>query len=200
MHKKSASPDPKRGVLSKEKFNLLQKIIVRYHREAEKCAAVRAYYAACIMIGAAFEAMLLQMCEVFEEEVAEAVLKLPRKPNGSIERWGLGDLIGVAVAVGWLPTRRGIALAEPGIGELAHLIQRLRNLSHPAIHLRELDEVPLRAGSYRAAYALFDSARDWLWMKFAQGSPVEPNKSPFGPPCRVVVRVPRRRRQHQKSS
>ena len=142
MQKKLPSVHPKRGSFSKEKFNLLQKIIVRYHREAEKCASVRAYYAACIMIGAALEAMLLQICEVFEDEVAEAVLKLARKLKRSIERWGLGDLIGVAVAFGWLPTRRGIASAEPGIGELAHLIQRLRNLSHPGVHLRELDEVP----------------------------------------------------------
>ena len=200
MHKKSSSRDPQRGSLSNEKFNLLRKIIVQYHREAERCASVRAYYAACIMIGAAFEAMLLQMCDLFEDEVAQAVLKLQRKPKGSIEQWGLDDLIRIAVAVGWLPTRRGLDLAEPGIGEMAHLIRRLRNLSHPGVHLRELDEVPLRAGSYRVAYALFDSARDWLWLKFGQGLPVEPNRSPFGPPNRVVVKVPRRRRKREESN
>jgi hypothetical protein len=48
MDKKSSSRDPKRGSFSSEKFNLLQKIIVRYHHEAEKCASVGAYYAACI--------------------------------------------------------------------------------------------------------------------------------------------------------
>jgi hypothetical protein len=200
MQKKPSSDHPKRGSFSNEKFNLLRKVTVRYHREAEKCASVRAYYAACIMIGAAFEAMLLQMCDLFEEEVAQAVSKLSRKPKGSIEHWTLDDLIGIAVAAGWLPPRRGTDLAEAGIGELAHLIRRLRNLSHPGVHLREVDEVPLRAASYRVAYALFDSTRDWLWMKFAEGSPVEPNRSPFGPPNRVVVKVPRRRRKRQKSS
>jgi hypothetical protein len=200
MQKKSSSRDPKRGSLSKEKYNLLRKISIRYHNEAEKCASVRAYYAACVMIGAALEAMLLQMCDLFEDEVAQAVLKLPRKPKGSIEHWGLDDLIEIAVAVGWLPTRRGLDLAEPGIGELAHLIRRLRNLSHPGVHLREVDEVPLRAASYRVAYALYDSVRDWLWIKFAQGAPMEPNRSPFGPPNRVVVKVPRPRRKRQKSS
>jgi aminoglycoside phosphotransferase family enzyme len=78
MQKKSSSRGPKRGSFSNEKFNLLGKVIVRYHREAEKCASVRAYYAACIMIGTAFEAMLLQMCDLFEDEVAEAAMKLPR--------------------------------------------------------------------------------------------------------------------------
>ncbi len=199
MQKKPFSNHAKRGSFSNEKFNRLGRIVVRYHREAEKCAAVRAYYAAVIMIGAAFEAMLLQMCDLFEEEVAQAVSNLSRKPKGSIEHWSLDDLIGIAVAVGWLPPRRGPDLAEAGIGELAHLIRRLRNLSHPGVHLRELDEVPLRAASYRVAYALFDSARDWLWMKFAQGAPMEPNRSPFGPPSRVVVRVPRRRRKRRKS-
>ncbi len=200
MQKKLPSHHPKRGSLSDEKFNLLSKITVQYHREAERCASVRAYYAACIMIGAAFESMLLQMCDLFEDEVAEAVSSLSRKPKGSIEHWSLDDLIGIAVAVGWLPPRRGSDLAEAGIGELAHLVRRLRNLSHPGVHLREVDEVPLRAASYRVAYALFDSARDWLWMKFAGDSPVEPNWSPFGPPNRVVVKVPRRRRKQQKSS
>jgi len=113
---------------------------------------------------------------------------------------GLDDLITIAVAVGWLPPRRGPDLAEAGIGEVAHLIRRLRNLSHPGVHLREVDEVPLRAASYRVAYALFNSARDWLWMKFAKGSPMEPNRSPFGPPNRVVVEIARRRRKRQKSS
>lgn len=199
MHKKSSSRDPERGSFSNEKFNLLGKIIVRYHREAEKCASVRAYYAACIMIGAAFEAMLLQMCDLFEEEVRQAVSNLSRRPRGSIEHWSLDDLIGIAVAVGWLPPRRGPEMAEAGIGELAHLIRRLRNFSHPGVHLREMDEVPLRAASYRVAYALFDSARDWLWMKIDQDSPMEPNRSPFGPPNRVVVKVPRRRRKRQKA-
>jgi hypothetical protein len=198
MQKKSSSRGPKRGSFSNEKFNLLGKVIVRYHREAEKCASVRAYYAACIIIGTAFEAMLLQMCDLFEDEVAEAAMKLPRGPKGSIEHWSLDDLIGIAVLLGWLPPRRGPDLAEAGIGELAHLIRRLRNLSHPGVHLRELGEVPLRAASYRVAYALFDSARNWLWIKIDQGSPMEPNRSPFGPPTRVVVKVTRRRRKRQK--
>lgn len=200
MRKESSLPEPKRGFLSKEKYNLLRKIIVRYHNEAEKCASVRAYYAACVMLGAAFEAMLLQMCDLLEDEVAQAVLKLPRKPKGSIEHWGLDDLIEIAVAAEWLPVRRGRDLAEPGIGEKAHLIRRLRNLSHPGVHLREVNEVPITAAYYRVAYALFDAARDWFWMKFAKGAPMEPNRSQFGPPYRVVVKVPRLRRRRRKSS
>jgi hypothetical protein len=195
----SSFRDPKRGSLSDEKFRRLSKIAVRYEREAEKCASVRAYYAACIMIGGALEAILLQMCDLFEHEVAEAIPTLPRKPKGTIEHWGLDDLIRIAVAVGWLPLRRGPDLAEPGVGELIDLLRRLRNLSHPAVHLREVDEVPLRAASYRVAYAIFDSVRDWLWMKFAPDSPMEVNRSPFGPAKRVMVKAPRRRRTRRKS-
>jgi hypothetical protein len=184
-----------RGSLSKEQFQLLRKILARYYREAEKCASVRAYYAACIMIGGAFEALLLQICDLFKDEAAEAVAKLPKKqrPKGSIEEWYLNDLTRVAVAAGWLPTRRGFDLAEPGVGELAHLIRRLRNLSHPGVHLREVGEVPLRAAYYRVAYEIFNSSREWLWIKFAHGVPMEPNKSPFGPPERV--KLPQRRKK-----
>lgn len=195
----SSFRDPKRGSLSDEKLRLLSKIAVRYEREAEKCASVRVYYAACIMIGGALEAILLQMCDRFEHEVAEAIRTLPRKPKGTIEHWGLDDLIRIAVAAGWLPPRRGPDLAEPGVGELIDLPRRLRNLSHPAVHLREVDEVPLRAASYRVAYAIFDSVRDWLWTKFAADSPMELNRSPFGPAKRVMVRAPRRRRTRRKS-
>lgn len=197
MQKRSSPRGPKRGSLSDDKFHLLSKIAIRYEREAEKCASVRAYYAACILIGGALEAILLQMCDLFEDEVGQAGSSLSRKPKRSIEHWGLDDLIRIAVAVGWLPPRRGPDLAEPGIGELAHLLRRLRNLSHPAVHLRELDEVPLRAASYRVAHALFDSARDWLWMKFAEDSPTELNRSPFGPATRVAIKIPRRRRRQQ---
>jgi hypothetical protein len=187
-----------RGSLSKEQFQLLRKILARYYREAEKCASVRAYYAACIMIGGAFEALLLQICDLFEDEAAEAVSKLPKKqrPKGSIEEWYLNDLIRVPVAAGWLPTRRGFDLTEPGVGELAHLIRRLRNLSHPGVHLREVGEVPLRAAYYRVAYEIFNSSREWLWIKFAQGLPMEPNKSPFGPPERV--KLPRRKKASRR--
>jgi hypothetical protein len=191
MSKQSLATKPKRGFLSKEKYELLRKIILRYHSEAEKCASVRAYYAACVMLGAAFEAMLLQMCDLLGDEAAQALLKLPRKPKGSIEHWGLDDLIEIAVAAEWLPLRRGPDLAEPGIGEKAHLIRRLRNLAHPGVHLREVNEVPITAAYYRVAYSLFDAARDWFWMKFADGASMEPNRSQFGPPKRVVVKVPR---------
>lgn len=199
MHNNSSLREQKRRVLSKEKYELLRKIILRYHSEAEKCASVRAYYAACVMLGAAFEAMLLQMCDLLGDEVAQAILKLPRKPKRSIERWRLDDLIEIAVAAEWLPVRQGPDLAEPGIGEKAHLIRRLRNLAHPGVHLREMDEVPITAAYYRVAYALFDAARDWFWMKFSEGAPMEPNRSPFGPPNRVVVKVPRPRKRRRRA-
>jgi len=114
---KRSSRDPKRGLLSDEKSDLLRKIMVRYFREAEKCRSVRAYYAACIMIGGAFEAVLLQMCDVFEDEVAEAVLRLPEKqrPKGSIEHWGA---VGRSTRVRTnfldsLPERRGFEPSVP---------------------------------------------------------------------------------------
>jgi hypothetical protein len=169
MQRDNSSHHPRRSYFSDEKFQALTKIIEHYHREAEKCASARAYYAACIMIGAAFEAMLLQVLSLFEDEVVEAVRSLPRKPRGPIDRWNLDELIKVAVILGWRPPRRGPDLVEPGIGELADLLRRLRNLSHAGRHLRELDEAPLKVGVYRAAYAIFDSARDWLQMKTGKG-------------------------------
>jgi hypothetical protein len=169
VQKDNSSHHPRRSYFSDEKFHELTKIVERYHGEAEKCASARAYYAACIMIGAAFEAMLLQALSLFEDEVVEAVRNLPRRPRGPIDRWNLDELIKVAIILGWRPPRRGPDLAEPGIGELADLLRRLRNLSHAGRHLRELDEAPLKVGDYRAAYAIFESAGDWLQMKTGKG-------------------------------
>ena len=144
------------------------------------------------MIGSAFEAMLLQICDLFADEVAEALQKLPRnlQPKGSIDHWRLDGLVRVAVAAGWLP--RG-EFDESGIGARADLIRQLRNLAHPGVHLREIGGIRLRSVHYRVAYELFNSAREWLWIRFAPGLPKEPNRSPFGPPERV--RSPQRRKK-----
>ena len=176
MQKDTSSEHPSRGYFSDEKFQALVKIVALYKREGEKSAEARAYYAACIMIGAAFEALLLQALSMFGEEVAEAVRNLPRRPRGPIEHWNLEELIKVAIVLGWRPPRGGAAEAEPGIGELAALLRRLRNVSHAARQLREPDEAPLTAGSYRAAYAIFDSARDWLSSKTGKGPLKEPSR------------------------
>jgi hypothetical protein len=165
VQKNTPAEHPRRGYFSDEKFEALTKMVEQCHGEAEKCATARAYYAACIMIGAAFEALLLQALSLFEDEVAEAVRNLPRRPRGPIDRWNLDELIKVAIVLGWRPPRRGPDPVEAGIGELADLLRRLRNVSHAARHLREPDAAPLKVGDYRAAYAIFDSARDWFRTK-----------------------------------
>ncbi|HYL58888.1 MAG TPA: hypothetical protein VEU51_08455 [Candidatus Acidoferrales bacterium] len=172
----TSSRDPGKGYFSDEKFKALTKMVEHYHSEAEKCASARAYYAACIMIGAAFEALLLQALSMFSDEVAEAVRNLPRRPRGPIDHWNLDELIKVAIVLGWRPPRRGPDPVEAGIGELADLLRRLRNVSHAARHLREPDEAPLKVETYRAAYAIFDSARDWLSMKTNKGPRKKPSR------------------------
>lgn len=194
----NAPPGPDRQ-LSSEEFSLLRKIAIRYEREALKCKSVRAYYAACIMLGAALEAILIQMCDLFQDEVKEAIARLEKKPKGRFDRWGLDDLIKVAVEAGWLPPKRGSKSDEPGVGELIHLVRRLRDLSHPGRHLRELDEAPIRADAFRASYGVYDAARDWLWMKLKHPARLEPNRSPLGPPSRVVVKPRRSRRIARKA-
>ncbi len=200
VQKDTSSGHPRRGYFSDENFRALTKIVEQYHLEAEKCASARAYYAACIMIGAAFEALLLQALSLFEDEVADAVRNLPRRPRGPIDRWNLDELIKAAIVLGWRPPRRGPDPVEAGIGELADLLRRLRNLSHAARHLREPDELPLKVEAYRAAYAIFDSARDWFRMKTVKGPPTEPDKSAPGRAEKVTVKVPRHEGKPQKKT
>lgn len=194
----SAPPESDRQ-LSSEEFSLLSKIAIRYEREALKCASIRAYYAACIMLGAALEAILIQMCDLFKGETKEAISRLEKKPKGHPVRWGLDDLIKVAVEAGWLPRKRGSNSDEPGAGELIHLVRRLRDLSHPGRHLRELEEAPIRANAFRASYGVYDDARDWFWMKLEHRNRLEANRSPLGPPLRVAIKPRRSRRISQKA-
>ena len=47
----------------------LAKIAIFYHREAERCARARCYFTACVIAGAALEALLLSMCYVEDQRV-----------------------------------------------------------------------------------------------------------------------------------
>ena len=81
------------------KSDQLQKIAYRYDREARKCAKARAYLAACILQGAALEALLIAMCLVYTDEVKRTTVYHTKhfrlKRNKALE-FGLNEVVEIA--------------------------------------------------------------------------------------------------------
>jgi len=55
--------------LGPRKFARLNELIGRFDAESERCAKVQAHYAACVLQVAAFEGLLLAMCDGLLDEV-----------------------------------------------------------------------------------------------------------------------------------
>lgn len=136
---------------------MLLKLIGRYRNEAEKAAKARAYYAACITLGAAFEGLLLAMCCMREDDVETYIAKLDPKnrPPKKVERWDLHHMLPVATAFQWLPARAN-KHSRTRLAEWARLIQELRNLVHPGMHIREYPNLKVTKGNWRDAQSIFE--------------------------------------------
>lgn len=77
------------------RFETALRLITRFEKEAGKCRDGQAYFAGCVMVGAALEAMLLVMTRTFPHQVRY-------RGHRVAERKTLGQLIGIAKECGWL--------------------------------------------------------------------------------------------------
>ena len=152
--------------LGPKKSSQLSRLIGRFDKEAERCAAARAYYAACVMQGAVLEGLLISICDCYDDEVRSYLESLPatERPRGQLLRWDLDHLIKIAVALEWLPGRKR-ARGPRKIGDWLLLVKELRNLSHPGRHLRDYPNVTLRKAHYMDSYAIVRAASDHLYAK-----------------------------------
>jgi len=71
------------------------KLIDKYSEEAEKCGKSNAFFAGCVMVGAALEGILLIMTRAFPHQVRY-------RGHRVSERRTLGQLIHLAEECGWL--------------------------------------------------------------------------------------------------
>lgn len=150
--------------LGKKRYWKLVELIGTYDRESERCAKVRAYYAACALQGAALEGLLLAMCDAFIDDVRTVLPTLPpeKRPKGPLTKWSLNDLIVIAKALDWLPSRKS-KWAKPKLGDWTELVKELRNLVHPGRHINSYPKHRMRKGHYSDAYAILRSVTSHLW-------------------------------------
>lgn len=108
-------------------------LIKNFERESRVCAKSKAYYSACVMRGAATEALLLEMAIQNEESVIKAMEELRRKKeirSQNLKRLTLDELLKIAKYLEWLPQYK----YKERLFDLpwwAELIKDTRNAIHP---------------------------------------------------------------------
>jgi hypothetical protein len=96
-------------------FNALLRFLSRARKEVDRCADAKAYLAACVLIGAMTEYLLMTMLRMFPDIVYRRGRKV-REP------WTLKALNDFAKDCGWF---------DQAVFDAAERIRRNRNLVHP---------------------------------------------------------------------
>jgi len=156
--------------LSDDVFSEVIRLARQYHREAEKCQEAKAYLAGCVMIGAAFEAMLLSFANCYPEEASMASAAPRRK--GAVRPlldWSLTNLLVVAKECSWLPS--GLSTdeewdeAKAQIADYGEVIKHIRNLVHPARYVIDFFHKKVTKKYFEAVFEIIEVTNDYLLNK-----------------------------------
>jgi hypothetical protein len=131
--------------------------IDHFEQEAQQCYTAAAYYASCIMIGAAAEGRLLLRClqDPAQTEAARARLRGRGRPHTADPlEWRLDDLINVAEEAGWLRLFESEDFVFNTKGLLHHL-RLTRNLLHSGRHARDKPHVLIGKDAHDDAEAAY---------------------------------------------
>ena len=142
-----------------DQLNALGNLAPLYLQEARACIEAEAHYAAAIMLGAAFEAIMLLLLGADPSDLQQAVDSLPPKqrPKGHLLTWDLNEFIVMARHLNWLPCRR-TTKERQRIGDRVETLREFRNLVHIGRHLREYPRLLLGAPQVRNAERIFEEA------------------------------------------
>jgi hypothetical protein len=153
--------------LSDEVFNEILRLSRQYHREAEKCRDAKAFLAGCILIGGAFEAMLLSFANCYPNEAFDSI-SAPRI-RGRVKPlidWSLANLLTVAKERGWLPsalsTDEDWDEAKAQIGDYGEIIKDIRNLVHPARYAIDMPSKRITKKYLEAVFEIIKVAHEHL--------------------------------------
>ncbi|MDO9368338.1 MAG: hypothetical protein Q7T68_07195 [Sphingopyxis sp.] len=128
-------------------------LIGSFEREAYICAEAEAFYAACVMLGSATEARLLDACLNRSGEVALALSALPKeqqpKQNNPLN-WSLENLVNVSSQAGWIGAIEDDSIVISVSGWLSSL-RETRNLLHPGRHARKKPHISIGPEDYSDA-------------------------------------------------
>lgn len=156
--------------LSDEVFNEIIRLSRQYYREAEKCRDAKAFLAGCVMIGAAFEAILLSFANCYPEEASNSIAA-PRK-KGVVKPlidWSLANLLAVAKERNWLPsalsTDEDWDDARAQIGDYGEIIRDIRNLVHPAKYAIDMPRKRITEKYLEAVFEIIEVTQEYLFRR-----------------------------------
>jgi hypothetical protein len=144
----------------------LSQLAVFYHREAKRCAKGRAYLAACVMQGAALEALLQGMCFLYPQDVKRTVVyqkkRFRTKRNKALE-FKYYELISIAAQLFWFPPKVVTWGKRTTLAGFAHELRKLRNYVHAGAWApKHADTMKFTKEVYGVAYEIFEVANSWL--------------------------------------
>jgi len=145
--------------LGTRKLNRLLELARHFDCESQRCRKARAYYAACILQGAALEGMLLAMVDIHLEDVQRHLAASPelKRLRNDITRWDLDSLVKIAIGLRWLPARTG-QRAVRKIGDWLAYVHEVRNLVHVGRHLREYPNLRVASRHFSRSMEIVSAA------------------------------------------
>ncbi len=126
----------------------------------------RAYLAACVMQGAALEALLQAMCFLYQEDVKKTTAykrKTFRSKRNKALELKYYELINIAAELSWFPLKLFTWGKRTTLAGFVHELRKLRNYVHPGVWAPQHPEtLKFTKGVYGVAYEIFEVANSWL--------------------------------------
>jgi hypothetical protein len=151
-----------------------------YKMQSHRCGKAGAYFAACVCLGSLLEALLLGIGKCFPEEVEESqTYREEKEPH--LDRWGLTDLLKLAIELKWIPSSvpaealgkailaSGLspddALAKGDLGYFADWVRQIRNAVHPGNYWKNWKGKPFSKEYYEFCDIIVELVSGHLFQK-----------------------------------
>ncbi len=141
-------------------------LVAHYRSDAERSASVRAYPAACVMLGATLESALLLVAKLLEDRPASRGLT-PRGDDGE-ERadpaeWTLREALAVARQAGWLPATFPSLMGFDPVTLISCGLPEARELADETSWLKEMLQ-PAKFVQYHRSVTedVYESCRNYV--------------------------------------
>jgi hypothetical protein len=163
--------------MSDSDFDMLQKLLNRYHEESEKCRVAGAPLAGSIMQAALMEAGLLSMAYCCDAET-RATKTFREAKEADLRKWSLKQLLDLANELNWLPSnlplgvtayRSGVdpdqALRQGDVVYYADVVREIRDMIHPGRHIRLWSGVKITKKYLESVEETVATVYDYLYDK-----------------------------------
>ncbi|MHB8086177.1 MAG: hypothetical protein ACYDHZ_10150 [Dehalococcoidia bacterium] len=146
----------RRYVIHNEEISpALRDIASRYEEDARRAAAVKAYSAAIISLGAGVEGLLLLRCLRSKQKACRLAknikgVKYPDDPT----RWVFDTLIKICLQAKWFP-KIETSRAQYSTATLADHLKSMRNYVHPGRKAREKPWIETEKRDYQDAHDIY---------------------------------------------